>query len=169
MSVSLTRRALFPVAGLAALTTLAGCQSLSHIFPQGNASLSQSATDVANIAGAFKAVMPQLSTVTNLTSQASLVVTQAVNDLQTLAQNLAAAATTAVAVPIVLQVETDVNSVVNTLASYASSLPKVVAEALQAAAILLPVIEASVGLLGAKAMAPATSVAHARSVLASLH
>lgn len=169
MSASISRRALFPVAGLALVTTVAGCSALRHVFPNGNASLAQSAVDVGNIAGAFKNVVPQISAVTAIPAQTQLVVTQAIGDLQIMAANLSNAASTAVAQPIILEVETDVNAVVNTLASFKALLPKVVADALQAAAILLPVIEASVGLLGANVAVPeAETVAQARKVLRDL-
>lgn len=127
------------LAGLAALpaASLVGCVSGPEIPP---AALS----DLNLIANALKALMPQLGVVSGLSAAAINTATQAIMDIQTAADAAATADTIVAARPLVIRITTDVNSVVDALS--AVSLPEGFTRTLQAASVLVPIIEAAVGL-----------------------
>ena len=80
------------------------------------------------------------------------------------AKSISASLTATAAQPLVRQVEADVNAAIQALASL--SLPKSVSAVLQAAQVLLPVIETAVGLMVPAAATPnAMSPAQARAIL----
>lgn len=169
--MNITRRDLLPLtlASVGAVA-LAGCANFKHAFPNGNASLAQASTYVANINAAFQKVVPSLFTVVSIPATVQAKVRTALADLQVAAGNLAAAASETAAQPIVQEVEADVNSLVNTTAAFAALLPPPVAEAFQAAAILLPVIEAAVGMVAPAAIShtSADRIAQANKALVAL-
>jgi hypothetical protein len=140
-------------AGLAACTTASV-----------DAGLATAASDVATIAAALPAVLTQLGTLSipGLTPAIVATVGVAVSGIQTVASALSGAATAAAAQPLVAKVETYVNGIVTALAGL--PLPPPISTALTAASILLPVIEAAIGLVTTPAPAAARMAASAPSM-----
>lgn len=172
----IARRSVFALAPAAA-ALLAGCSSLPWFS---NSSVQQAATDMSTIATAFKNILPQLGTVQGISASLVAEAGTIVADLQSLAAQVAQAASTAAAQPQVQQFEADLNALVAALAGL--PLPPPISTALAAAAVLLPVIEAAVGMLvpppapaPTPAPAPVAGAAprmtpdQARSYLKSLH
>ena len=148
--------------GLAALpaATLAGCASGPAVAPT-------TISDVNLIATGLKALMPQLGLVTGLSTTAIDTATQAIVDLQSAADAVATADTIAAAQPLVVRIASDVSAVIGALS--AVELPDALNRALQAASVLLPIIEAAVGLAaavgaGIGVMTPARARAALRTV-----
>lgn len=121
---------------------LASC-SLAGLTP--NQALQQVALDAQTIAASYKAMLPQLATIEKIPAATVAKVGQYIADIQAIAASLAIATTTSAALPSVQQLEADLNAIVAALAGL--PLPPAIGLALQAAAILLPVIETSVGLV----------------------
>lgn len=135
---------------------LAGCVT-------GNTALATVAQDVATIASGLLGVLPNLPA--NIIPSATMAaVGAAVADLQSLASQVSSAASTTAAQPIVKQVETDVNTIVNALAAF--PIPAPFSTAIQAAAVLLPIIEVAVGfVVPASAVRGAMTPDQARAAL----
>jgi hypothetical protein len=164
--IALSRRQLF--AGVAA-AALAGC-SASQLA----ASLPQYAEDAQTIAAGLQASLVQLQSVPGIPAASLAQVSAAIADMQKMAAAISAASTASAALPSVQQLEADVNAVASTLASFSAIMPPQIGIAVQAAAVLLPVIETGVGLVvnAVTAPAPATAAAmtpdQARLVLKAL-
>lgn len=125
-------------------------------------------TDVNDIAGAFAKELPAFSTIKGITPQIISDVTAKIDEMQAVDGALTQAASTTAAQPLVQKIEADVNAVVDAVALL--PLPPAIAAIFQAATILLPIIEASVGLMitpaaAAKAKAVRMSPDEARAVL----
>lgn len=131
------RRHLFPLGACA----LAACT----LSPSIETVLHTAIDDVEAIAAGFLGVLPQIGTVIGISAKLVAEVGAAIGDLQTLATQIEAVTNTTTAQPIVQQIEAKVNIVIEMLA--ALPLPPSVQLALQAASILLPLIEAAVHLL----------------------
>lgn len=139
-----------------ALAALAACQT-------GNTTLAVVAQDVSTIASGLLGVLPNLPA--NIVPAATMAkVGEAVADLQKLAAQLSSTATTTAAQPIVQQVEADVNTIVDALAAF--PIPPPYSTAIQAAAVLLPVIEVAVGfVVPAKTASASMTADQARAAL----
>jgi hypothetical protein len=139
----ITRRLLVSAAPAVALAPLlAACAGKTV-----DQSIATVVTDVSTIANGLQGTLTQLGAlgVAGLTPAIVSTVGNYVADLQQVATQVSGATTTAAAQPLVQKVETYVNTIVSTLALI--PLPPPISTALQAAAILLPVIEVAVGLL----------------------
>lgn len=156
---SLTRRHLLT-------TTMIGGTALVAVGCAGttaNQALQDAASDVKTIAAAFQAILPALGSVAGLSTTAVATVGAYISDLQNVATSVAGATTNAAAQTGVQQVETDINGIVAALAVL-PVIPPPFSIALQAAAVLLPVIEAAIGMLIPPTPAPVTtSVARLRA------
>lgn len=153
----MNRRHFLASAGaLAGIAALAGCAT-------GSPPLAQVVADVQTIAsglsGAIEKLPPGI-----IPGGTPSVITAALADLQAVAASIGAADTAAAAQPLVQRVAVDVNVVVGALASL--PLPAPVSTAFQAAMVLLPVIEAAVGMMVPAGATPgAMTPAQARVVL----
>jgi hypothetical protein len=137
-----------------------------------NNSLASVANDVALIAQGFTGVMPAIDSIPGIPIETIGVVHSAIADLQLRADQIKETASTTEAQPLVQQVEGAFNAIVTALAQI-PGLPPVVQIALQAATILLPVIEAAVHLivsprLNAQAAGAHLSTDQARALLRDL-
>lgn len=105
------------------------------------------AQDVNILATGLNGVLTQLGNISilGLTPAIMSTVGSAIASIQALAVSISTATSTAAAQPLVQKIETYVNTVVSALAVL--PLPPAIALALQAASILLPIIETAVGLL----------------------
>lgn len=147
-------------ASIAVILTLAGCATTAPV------NLQTVATDIGLISTSFNTALssPAVAQAVNIPPA----VTMALADLTTVA-NAAASAPDAAAMKVdVAAVERDVNTIVGALAGL-PNLPPNVSTILSAAVVLLPVIEASVGIVApaatgtsaaAGAMSPATARMH---------
>jgi hypothetical protein len=155
----ISRRSILAVTPLVALGACAG-QSADQ-------TIAAVAADANTIARGLKGVLAQLGTlsVPGLTPSVISSVGVAVSEIQAIATSLAGVTSTAAAQPLVQKIETYLNTIVTALA--ALPLPAPIATALQAATILLPIIEVTVGLVvPPSAAAPGTmSAAEARLIL----
>jgi hypothetical protein len=134
---------------LAVTTGLAACTAA-----QVNNALVQAGTDAKLIGNGLLSVLPQLATVAGITPATLAAVQAAVTGIQTAATAIAAASSASAALPAVQSLEADFNAIIGALASV-PLIPPPISTALQAASILLPIIEAAVGLvLPAQAVAP---------------
>lgn len=144
---------------------LAGASALVLALLAGCATTQTPATvanDVALEAQSLSAVIPQLTA-------AGVVVpvkaTDALADLHNVAALIAATDSVGAAQPLVIRVEQDVNAFVGAMAGM--PLPPPIPTVLQAAVVLLPIIESEVNLVvPAKAAPSGMSPAQARLVLA---
>ena len=138
----LTRRELLSRTILAAPLGFAlyGCANANQIA-------ATVASDASLIATGLQGALANISTlnISGLTADKMQTIGLALVGLKSVASALALATTTAQAQPLVQQLETDLNAIVGALA--ALPLPPQISVALQAAAILLPVIEAAVGMV----------------------
>lgn len=133
-----------------------------------DSAISLVANDAGLIANGLQGVLTQLPAlnISGLTPAILAEVGSDVADAKALAVALAGATSAAAAQPIVQKIETYVNTIVSTLAVL--PLPPPISTALQAAAILLPVIEAAVGLIvGPQASRGGMAANEARLVLAA--
>lgn len=143
--------------GAAAALALASCNTA-----QVDQALAQAASDAQQIAAALKAILPNIGTVVGISPDKVAKAGQIIADIQSAAAAISSASSASAALPSVQQLEQDVNAVVSVLAGL--PLPPPVGPALQAASILLPVIEAAVGIVVPQAPEPGT-VDQARGVL----
>lgn len=129
-----------------AFVLLAGC-ALNGQPP--SQAIQIAANDVEVIANGLQGALAQIAAENppppGMTPQLIAKIGTYVADLKSLAAAVAQASTTAQAQPLVQQVEADVNAIVAALAVL--PLPQPLPAVLAAASILLPVIEASVGLI----------------------
>lgn len=150
----LTRRELLSRTLLVSPAALAlyGCANANQIA-------ATVAIDASTIATGLQGALANISTlnISGLTADKLQTVGLALAGLKSVATALALATTNAQAQPLVQQMETDLNAIVGALA--ALPLPPQISVALQAAAILLPVIEAAIGMVLPPPTAPATSAA----------
>jgi hypothetical protein len=164
----LTRREIISRTALVgAGVTLFGCTAA-----QVNSALSQVATDAQTLSAGLSGAMASLSTlnIPGLTPTIIGRVQTAIASVVTVANALSGATSTNSAQPLVQQLEGDVNAVVDALAGL--PLPAEIELPLQAAAVLLPVIETAVGLAISQVTASARlratapmSAAQARAIL----
>lgn len=148
--------------GLAALpaATLAGCASGPAVAPD-------TINDINLIATALKALMPQLGQVAGLSAAAMDTATQAIMDIQAAADAVTTADAIAAAQRLVVRIASDVSAVIDALS--AAELPDALGRALQAASVLLPIIEAAVGLAApAGAATGVMTPAQARAALRTI-
>jgi hypothetical protein len=159
----ISRRSLVASTPLAALAMLGACAGKSA-----DQTIATVAADANTIAGGLKGVLAQLGplNVPGLTPSVISTVGVAVSEIQTVAASLSGVTSAAAAQPLVQKIETYLNTIVAALAGL--PLPPPISTALQAAAILLPIIEAAVGLVvqqAAKAAPGAISPDQARMIL----
>lgn len=130
-----------------ALVPVAACATL-------DTTLATVAADTNTIALGLKGVLAQLGTlnIPGLTTSVMATVGTAISSLQSVAAAIAGTTTTAAAQPLVQKIESYVNTVVGALALL--PLPPPISTALEAAAILLPLIETAVGLATNSVMRP---------------
>lgn len=152
----LSRSILASAAGFSA-AALSGCAAFSTSVNNGLAQVSSDATLIANgLAGALQNI--SALGIPGLTADKVQTIGVAITSLKTVATSLAAATTQAQAQPLVTQIETDLNAIVGAVAGL--PLPPQISMPLQAAAILLPVIETAVNLAVSQITTPsATSAA----------
>ncbi len=144
------------------ILALVGCKGFFTSTATTAQQISQAAQDVALLTGGIKAALPMIAQATKLDAATTAKVQAGLTDLQNLSNQLAAASTAAAAQGIVQQVETDVNSIVSSLA-LVQNLPPNVQQILQAAAVMLPTVEALLNMtvLPAPTVTPPTAVAAA--------
>lgn len=104
------------------------------------------ATDVQLIANGLQGILPNLGTLAGLSPESLATIANALADLQQVASAIAQTSTTAEEKPLVQKVEAYVNTIVSILAAI-PLIPPPISTVLQAAAILLPIIETAVGLV----------------------
>ena len=139
----LTRRELLSRTLLASPLALAGCAAFSGGVNAGLTQVSQDATLIANgLQGALQNI--GALNIQGLSPDKIQTIGLAIAGLKTVAVALGGATTQSQAQPLVMQIETDLNAIVGALAGL--PLPPQIATAIQAAAILLPVLEIAVNL-----------------------
>lgn len=116
-----------------------------------NANVGKVATDVSLIADGLKGVLAQLGSlnIVQLTPSVMSTVGTAVASLEALAQQIAAASSTAAQQPLVQQIYTYVSKIIEVLTPILAVIPATagIAVALQAVQVLLPIIFAAVNLV----------------------
>ena len=144
-NVSFNRRRFLTVGGVsAAAILLVGC----NLTPaQVNTALSAAASDAQTIAAGLSGAMSSLATlkIPGLTATTIGKVQTAIAAIVTVANGLSGATSTNTAQPLVQQLEGDINAVVDALAGL--PLPAEIELPLQAATVLLPLIETAVGMV----------------------
>ena len=160
--MTLSRRAILGATALAPLA-LAGCATFTGKTPTQIAA--QVLSDVNLVASGLANAMPGLAA-SKAVPAATLARAQAyVAQVQAAAAQMQGVVTKGAAQPIVTQIETDVNALAGLLAGL--PLPPPYAQVFQAAVVLLPVIEVSVGLAVPAGASHAMTPAEARLVLAA--
>lgn len=127
---------------LLSATALTGCASVAQTF---DSKLAQVVSDVSLIARGIGQIVPQVMSFTSLTPTGVAAIQQAAADIAMVADQIKSVTSIAAAQPWVQKLETYLNTIVTILA--AMPLPPQISVALQAATVLLPVIEMLVGLL----------------------
>lgn len=157
---------IFPALVLVCVIALGACQNFSGIA-------TQVASDVGLIATAFQAALPNFAKIVGISPTQLATINADVTDLVQVSGEIAKVAGDNQAQPLVQRVEGDVNGIVGVLAGL--PLPAPISTALEAAGVLLPVIEAAVGLVVTPPTATALYAAHshmtpdqARAVLEGL-
>lgn len=151
--MNVSRRTLLAGASAFALV-LAGCNGTT-----GNQAVSQVATDVATIATGLQGSLTALGSNTLVAGPTLAKFGNYVADLRSLAAELATAASGSAQQPLVQQVSADINAIIGVLATLPPGvIPPQVQLGLQAALVLLPVIETAVGLVVTPPPAVATTV-----------
>ena len=134
----ITRRALLRTSALVPVAVVVACAG--QTVPQ---ALQQAAQDAALLATGLAPVIPQL---TGFVSASTLATAQtALATLKGAATQLAGIPTTSGAVPVVQQIEQAVNAILGIAAPLLAATPA--GPILTAASVLLPVIEAAVGMI----------------------
>jgi len=155
------RRLLAATAIVPAAVVLSACKGLTA-----SQVAQQAVSDVKLIASGLAGALPSLGTAANIPAATVALIGQTIANIQTVADGVAAAASNIDAQPLVQQLEQLLNGAVGALAGLA--LPAPFGPALTAAVVLLPVIEALVGIvIGPKAAAMAMPVDTAREILAA--
>lgn len=166
--MNVSRRNLLSTAGgfIACLPFLDACTT-----SQVAAALPQYAQDATTIANGLEVALTQLKTVNGVPPATLTQIGGYITDMQSVAAAISNAASASAALPSVQQLEADVNGAVSAAAALGSLLPPPVSTALQAAAVLLPVVETGVGLV-VNAVKPTTGAtmtpAQARGILNGL-
>jgi hypothetical protein len=153
------RRSFF--AAILASSALVACSTIT------DSGVANAATDAALIADGLAAVDVQLGNLGVIDPKTMTVIGSALGSVQSVATALAKVTDKAAAQPLVTKLETYVNAFVSAAAGI-PLLPPSIQLALQAASILLPVIEVAVGLVlpsAPKASAATMTPAQARLVL----
>lgn len=159
--MNLSRRAALGGVSMAAVVALAGCAGMT-----GTQLTQRIVTDINLVAGGLAKTLP---TITGMPAQYQPQVNKIVKDItlvQGLTKTISTSLTATAAKPVVTQIVQDVNAVISVGA--ALPLPPPISTILLAASVLLPVIEAGVG-LPVMAAAPKTKMtrAQARAILAA--
>ena len=156
------RNLLTAAAVIAPAALLAGCatgQTASQVTAQVLTDINLEASGLAN-------ALPLLTAAKGIPAAIVAKAQAIIARIQVAAASMSAQVTSAQAQATVTQIETDVNAVVGLLAGM--PLPPAISGVLQAAVVLLPLIEAGVGLAVPVGAAPsAMSAAQARMVLAA--
>lgn len=140
---------------------LVGCNNP----PGTNKTVAQVANDVNVIAAGLQGVLTQLGPMTGINSDTLIKVSTAIAGIQSIAKSISQVSDVASAQPLVQQLETYLNTIVSVLAAV-PFLPPPVTMALQAASILLPVIETLLGMfVSAKPMLSTMTPDQARLIL----
>ena len=160
----ISRRQLLGGAATGAIAlALAGCATGQNA----GATLQQAISDAELIANGLAAALPQLGKV--FTAGVLAKASAAIADIKTAAAAVAAAVSASAAQPAVAQLAAAVNGLVAALAGL--PLPAPISTALAAAAVLLPIIESTVGMAITAVTAhalPAMTPGEARKVLAAM-
>jgi hypothetical protein len=144
---------------------VAGCATLSQTFSK---TLAQIVSDVSLIANGIGSILPQLSALAGLSDSARTTIQAAIAGIKLVADQIKGIASTADGQPLIQQLEGYLNAIISALAML--PLPPQISVILQAAMVLLPILEALVGLLmkpAANRFGSAMSPDAARLVLAS--
>lgn len=138
------RRDLFKsVSAVALMGAASGCSLFMGKSPaQG---IAQVVSDLQLIAQSFTAALPSFAKIVGINSNTLSQIQNWISQIVAAAQGVASAANGSAAQPFVQQVETDLNAIVGALAGL--PLPPPIGTVLAAAGVLLPVIEAAVGLV----------------------
>lgn len=112
---------------------------------QVSSALQAAASDANIIATGLKADLPAIATIQGVSPATVASIGALVADIQTISSTITAASSATTALPSVQQLEADFNGIASALS--ALPLPPQVASVLQAASVLLPLIEMSVGLV----------------------
>jgi hypothetical protein len=142
-----TALALTPLTGLA----LSGCGTIMDPSTWGtgttaNKVLAVVAQDAATIASGLEGALPAIGAAAGMSATSVASIGQIIADVQAVSSQLAVAASTSAAQPLVQQLAADVNSIIAALQGV-TTLPQQVQLALTAAAVLLPVILTAVELV----------------------
>lgn len=149
------RRDLFKSVSVVALVgAFAGCSAVSPAQD-----ISQAVSDLQLIAQSFTAALPAFSRIVGINSQSLSQIQSWIANITAAASGIASAANAAAAQPFVQQVESDLNAIVGALSGL--PLPAPISTVLAAAGVLLPVVEAAVG-LALPPSSPARSLAARR-------
>ena len=154
-----SRRSLLALASLVPFTFIAGCAVSS------TSQLQTVVSDINLIATSLNAALPAFAAISGITPTALAKVQSAVADLVAVASAAGTADTATQMQPLVQRVESDVNSVVSALAGL--PLPPQLSVPIEAASVLLPVIEAAVGVVVTSTTNSTMTAAQARAVLQS--
>lgn len=162
-------RRLFLAAALAAIPaagTLGGCATVAQNI---DSTLKRIVDDTDTLAKGLSALVPSLSSVAGLSSETQALISATVLNVQTVADQVGAVSSVASAKPLVEKIETYVNTIVGALAALGPALPTPVSTILQAASILLPIIEIAVGIaVPAAAAKPGLDADWARGYLKAI-
>lgn len=137
------------ILGSAAVLVLSGCAGGAPSSTLQKA-ISDAGLIASGLAGAVKQLVPE-GISSNIVAKATAVVT----DIQEAVAAMASADSASSAQPLVTRIETDFNALVGVFAGL--PLPPPLGTAIQAAAVLLPVIETAVGLIVSGVQASARS------------
>lgn len=140
-----TRRALLRTTALIPVVALAACSGMSTSSSSVSGIASQVIQDVSLIATGLSGALPGLLSSGVVTGTVGTNIANIISKITSVASTVTSSLTTVQAQPQIQQLETLVNSLVTTAAGL--SLPTPFGPALAAASVLLPVVEAGVGLL----------------------
>lgn len=163
-----SRRNFLGLATMASVTALvAGCAAVQG-SQNSQQAIAKVAQDVATLAAGYAAVLPKLQGATGIPAGTTAKIVAAIKNLQALSQQLASTASQSQAQSLISTVETDVNAVVDTAAGL--PLPPPIGTIFEAGAVLLPVIEMTIGMVvpasqTAKAQLTGISPDMARAIL----
>jgi hypothetical protein len=162
----ITRRRLLQTTALTApALALAACSAGSVTSTSTVAQ--QVIADVSTLALGVASLLPALGTLKGIPADAIAKAGTAINTITAAATQISGTITQAQALPIIQNIGANVNTLISVLTPFLGLLPPPYGTVIMAAQVLLPVIEAAVGL----AVPPAAggmSVDHARMVLRSV-
>lgn len=127
--------------------------------------------DVDMTAKAFETVLPNFAKIAGINAATVATIYGWIGNITTVARQIVAGMSQSAAQPLVQQIESDVNNIVGVLSTL--PLPPTIMTVVDAAAVLLPVIEAAVGLVTPASMQMRTAHAgmtpdEARAALTSI-